>query len=112
MKEQPKQSHKFMRVYREMEPDKIKRQLMIIDDLYGSCAACGQLGLNFTRDRVCPGCKTTFAYVMTKLKNPADIHKILARIKTDGLSLTMIEKDDYDRTSARDALGDLFKPAP
>ncbi len=108
MQEKEKPKHKFIRVYRELEPDEIKRQLILIDDLYGTCGNCGQLGLNFTKDKVCPGCKTTFAYAMTKMKNPGDIAKLLARIKNDGLGLTLIEKDDYDRTSARDALGDLF----
>lgn len=112
MTEKPKQTHKFMRIYRELEPEEIKKKLMIIEDLYGACASCGQLGLTFTKNKTCPGCNATFAYVMTKLKNPADIHKILARIKAEGLSLVMIEKDDYERTSARDAVGDLFsKPA-
>ena len=108
MQEKQKQPSKFMRVYKEFEPEEVKRHLLLIDDLYGTCANCGQLGLNFTKDKVCPGCKTTFSFLMTKLKNPGDLIKILNRIKTDSLPFTMIEKDDYDRASARDALGDLF----
>jgi len=111
MAEKPK--NKFMRVYREFEPDEVKKNLLIIDDFYGTCGNCGQLGLNFTKDKSCPGCKTTFTYLMTKLKVPGDIAKILMRIKSDGLALTLIEKEDYERASARDALGDLFsKSAP
>lgn len=106
--DQPKSKHKYIRVYKEFEPDEVKKQLLMIDDLYGTCANCGQLGLTFVKDKTCPGCKTTFAYLITKLKNPGDVSKILARIKSEGLSLMLLEKDDYDRSAARDALGDLF----
>lgn len=98
-----------IRVWQSFEIDDLKKHLLIIDDLYGSCANCKQLGLNFTKDKECPGCKTTFRYIASNSKKPEDIKKILNRIQDLKLNLIMIEKDDYTVATAKDAVKDLFK---
>ena len=99
----------FVRVWTSLDPSEIKKHLLLIDDLYGSCANCKQLGLNYLKDRECPGCKTSFKYVTTNLKGMEDVKKILNRIHELNLSLTLIEKEDYLQATAKDAVKDLFK---
>jgi hypothetical protein len=98
-----------IRVWKSFDIDEVKKQLLLIDDLYGSCANCKQLGLNYTKDKICPGCKTNFKYIATNLKKSEDIKKILNRIETDKLDLILIEKEDYILATAKDAAKDLFK---
>jgi hypothetical protein len=50
----------FVRVWTSLDPSEIKKHLLLIDDLYGSCANCKQLGLNYLKDKECPGCKNKF----------------------------------------------------
>ncbi len=99
----------FVRVWTSFDPIEVKKHLLLIDDLYGSCANCKQLGLNYLKDRECPGCKTVFKYVTTNLKGIDDAKKILNRIQDMNLQLTLIEKEDYVQATAKDAAKDLFK---
>jgi hypothetical protein len=99
----------FIRTWTSFDPNEVKKHLLLIDDLYGSCANCKQLGLNFLKDKECPGCKTTFKYVTTNLKGMEDIRKILNRIQDMNLNLTLIEKEDYIHATAKNAVKDLFK---
>ena len=99
----------FVRVWTSLDPSEIRKHLLLIDDLYGSCANCKQLGLNYLKDKECPGCKTSFKYVTTNLKGMEDVKKILNRIHELNLNLTLIEKEDYLQATAKDAVKDLFK---
>jgi hypothetical protein len=65
--------------------------------------------VNYLKDKSCPSCSTTFKYIATTLKNPADISKLLNRMKTSNINLILIERDDYKKAQAKDALKDLFK---
>ncbi|HMV40978.1 MAG TPA: hypothetical protein PK079_26205 [Leptospiraceae bacterium] len=99
----------YIRVWSAFDVNEIKRHLLLIDDLYGSCANCKQLGLNYLKDKECPGCKTVFKYIATNLKGIEDVKKILNRIQDMNLQLTLIEKEDYIHSTAKDAVKDLFK---
>ena len=99
----------FIRVWNRLDASEVKKELLLIDDLYGTCANCKQLGLNYLKDKICPGCKAVFKYVATNLKNLDDIKKILNRIESEKLKLILIEKEDYTISTAKDAAKDLFK---
>ena len=99
----------FIRIWEELPVEHIRNHLIIIDDLYGSCAKCKQLGLNYIKDKICTGCGTEFKYITTKLKNNSDSLQILKRIKKEGLALKLIDKDDYTKAVAHNAAKDLFK---
>ncbi len=99
---------KSVRVWQTLKVDEVRQHLLLVDDLYGSCGNCKQLGLNYVKDAKCSGCGTTFRYLATKLRNPADVAKILSRIKKESLNLTVIDRDDFERAEAKDALNNLF----
>ncbi|TGL60976.1 hypothetical protein [Leptospira sarikeiensis] len=102
---------KYIRVWKKLSVSEITSQLMIIDDLYGTCGKCKHLGLNYTKDRSCPECGSKFKYLATNLKSPADIAKVLARIEKENLDLILIDREDYTLSKAKDAVKDLFKSA-
>jgi hypothetical protein len=105
-------SNAFIRQWNSFSIDDIKNHLLLIDDLYGSCGKCRQLGLSYLKDKICPACKTEFRYLATKMQNPAEISKLLSRIKSENLQFIVIDRADYDHASAKDALGNLFGPPP
>ncbi len=98
-----------VRAWLYLDIDKVREQLMLIDDSYGTCANCKHLGLSYAKDRTCPGCGTTFKYAATKLKKPAEVAKIAQRIMNQDIPLQLIDRDDIERGSAKDAVSDLFK---
>lgn len=96
----------YLRVYQNLEIQEIQKHLLLIDDLYGSCANCKQVGLNYTKDLQCNQCKTEFKYLATKL--PHEVKKILARLEQDDRKLIVIDRDDYDKATAKNSLDGLF----
>ncbi len=100
---------RFVRIWTEINVEEVEKHLIYIEDLYGSCGNCKKLGLNYLKDIKCPACGTTFKYAATTLKSPADSIKILNRIKSAGVQLTLIEREDFTKAQAKDALGSLFK---
>ena len=104
----PEKKHS-VRVWQEIDLDNMKKHLLLIDDLYGTCAACKQIGLNYLKDSKCSGCGTDFKYLATRLRDAAETGKILARIKKEGLSLTLVDRDDYEKALAQANIGGLFK---
>jgi len=99
----------FVRIWKELNTEEVEKQLLLVEDLYGTCANCKKLGLNYLKDKTCSSCGTTFKYIATTLKNPSDIQKLLNRMKSNNIDLIMIERDDYKKAQAKDALKDLFK---
>ncbi|MCR9142275.1 MAG: hypothetical protein NXI24_08480 [bacterium] len=99
---------KSVRVWQTLNVSDVRQHLLLVDDLYGSCGNCKQLGLNYVKDTQCSGCGTIFRYLATKLRNPADVAKILGRIKKESLKLTVIDRDDFERAEAKDAINNLF----
>ncbi len=97
-----------IRVWKNLDTRDVKKHLLLIEDLYGVCANCKQMGLNYTKDAVCNNCGTTFKYVATRLKDPGAVHNILRRIQKDSLPLTMIDREDYEKSMAKNLLGDIF----
>lgn len=109
MAEKGAPGNRSLRVWQELDLDEVRTHLLLIDDLYGTCASCKQIGLNYLKDSVCSGCGTTFKYMATRIKNPGETGKILARIKKEGLKLTLIDREDYEKAQAEKNIGSLFK---
>lgn len=101
---------KYVRVWKKLSVSEVSSQMMLIDDLYGTCGNCKHLGLNYTKDKDCPECKTKFRYLATNSKSPSEIAKILNRIEKEGLDLILIDREDFNQSKAKDAVKDLFKP--
>lgn len=100
---------RFVRIWTEINVEEVEKHLIYIEDLYGSCGNCKKLGLNYLKDKKCPACGAVFKYAATTLKTPADAVKILNRMKSVGIQLTLIEREDLTKAQAKDALGALFK---
>lgn len=100
---------RFVRVWTEVDVEEIEKHLILIEDLYGTCGNCKKLGLNYLKDSSCPACGVKFLYAATNVKSPGEVVKILNRIQTSGLHLKLIEREDYNKAQAKDALSALFK---
>ncbi len=101
-------SSAWIRQWHRFSPEEIRKHLILVDDLYGMCAKCRTLGLNYLKDSKCTGCGTEFKYLATKLTDPGEIAKLLSRIEAERPGLTVIDRADYDKATARDALSGLF----
>ncbi len=97
----------YIRIWKQVDLKEITKHLMIIDDIYGMCANCKEIGLNFVKNTKCPKCGTNFLYLTTK--NYKEIPKILKRIQLENLPYTLLEKEDWEKASSKNALNSLFQ---
>lgn len=96
----------YLRIYSQLDIDEVRKHLLLVDDLYGSCANCRHVGLNYTKDVKCPQCGAEFRYLATRI--PSETPKILARLEQDGRKVTVIDRDDWEKATARNNLSGLF----
>lgn len=100
---------KFVRVYEAFLADDLKKHTLVIEETTGQCQNCKTVGISYLQNRNCPSCGTQFRYLATTVRNREIIGKILWRIKKENLSLKLLEKEDFDKAIAKDALQDLFR---
>jgi len=99
---------KAFRIWTRLDVEQVRKQMLLTEDLYGTCGNCKQLGLNFTKDRKCPSCGAEFRYLAARVRDAGESVKLMKRIEQDALNLTLIDRDDFERAAARDALHNLF----
>lgn len=100
-------SEAYVRMWKQVDLKEITKHLIIIDDLYGMCANCKEVGLNFVKNTKCPKCGTNFLYLATK--NYKEIPKILKRIQLENLPYTILEKEDWEKATSKNTLNSLFQ---
>lgn len=55
-------SSKYIRIYKSLDVEEIKKYLLIYGDLAGNCAACQAIDVKLD-DVKCPQCGTEFKYI-------------------------------------------------
>lgn len=100
-----------MRVYKEAAIEDVKAALLILGEVTGNCAGCGEMGLSHRDCVQCPNCGNTFRYIASRRieTHPGERFAFAKRIAVERPDLTVIDLADYHkhRTSAqaRDLLG-------
>lgn len=98
----------YIRVAQELNFDDVVKHLLVVGDLTGDCFACRALGIDYTKEKYCPGCKTDFRYICYRKTMPvtgAHISKICRR-RPD---LVYVEYNDIKEISDRLRAKNFFK---
>ncbi|MFC1594402.1 hypothetical protein ACFL38_03650 [Candidatus Omnitrophota bacterium] len=90
---------RFIRIWDELEVEKIAGSLLIIGDVLATCNNCQELGLD-AKVRMCPKCSTEFKYAAfsSKRLGVSEYNKIRSR---KGESI-FIDYEDFKK-----AIGDI-----
>lgn len=104
-------SRVFLRVYRPFETKEVQQALLIVGEVTGNCAACGEMGLIPSSVAVCPNCNIRFRYIASRRieSNPGERFQYAQRMEQERPDLILIDLNDYQkmdsRAKARDILG-------
>jgi len=99
----------YLRVGREMDYDDVTKHLLVVGDLTGDCFSCRAFGIDYNREKYCPGCKTDFKYIAYR-KEPALINSAsIARICQKRPDLTYVEYWDIKAIADRLKVKNIFK---
>ena len=103
-------SHHYLRVYRPVQLEEVKKSLLIIGDLSGNCASCGSLGINAYETKACPECKTVFKYIASRRleTHPSERFQLARRLAEKRPDLLLIDYLDYQKAAGDKAARDFF----
>ena len=100
----------YLRCYRALDIEEIKKHLLIIGDLTGNCASCNALGINAYDTAVCPECGTAFKYIASRRleSHPAERFQLAKRLAEKRPDLVLIDYQDYQKVTGAKAARDFF----
>ncbi|HAJ56570.1 MAG TPA: hypothetical protein DCL35_02245 [Candidatus Omnitrophica bacterium] len=99
----------FFRIAREMDYDEVSKHLLIVGELTGDCFSCREVGINYTREKYCPQCKTDFKYISYRKAADAITTGAIARICTRRPDLVYVEYKDIKEIADRQKVKNIFK---
>jgi len=89
-------SSRFIRIYKHLDIDEIKKHLLLWGDLSGQCANCSQIGLKMEGFK-CPQCQTEFNYLA--FKNIKDHLPKIPKLLQERPQLVFVDYEDFKRIS-------------
>lgn len=101
----------FLRVYQAHSLEEIRRSLIIMGEVTGNCAQCGEMGLQHRSVAVCPHCGSRFKYIASRRleTHSGERFQFAKRMSEERPDLTLIDLGDYQKNDAsakaRDLLG-------
>ncbi len=97
---------KYLRVFKKIDLDEIKGQLLVCGDLSGNCEKCGHIGLKIEVSK-CPSCQAEFKYIT--FRSLHNNHPKIQKLSEMRPSVTIIDYDDYKKLSGSAKAQDFFK---
>ena len=80
----------------------------MVDDRYGHCPGCKQIGIELKGLEKCPSCGREFKYVTSKDAKGGK-HDVVMRTRKKLPHLIFVDYDDYLRVTGKNTAESLFK---
>lgn len=97
-----------IRIWSEVDIGDIESHIVFVDDKFGFCPGCKELGIKIEGLRKCPKCGRKFTYVTAReSKGPKGL-EMIARIIKKLPHLTFVDYDDYERATGKKKAAGLF----
>ena len=97
---------KFIRIYKKLDLNEIKKHLLIYGDLSAQCANCQTMDLKLDME-TCPNCATPFKYI--SFRNVRNHLPKLQKINEEKPDIAFIDFDDYKRITGELKARDFLK---
>lgn len=98
-----------IRVARELDFDDVSKHLMVVGDLTGDCFSCRHVGIDYSREKYCPQCKTDFRYISYRRLSPGITGAQVSRLCQKRPDLTYVEYSDVKEIADRLKVKNFFK---
>ncbi len=99
----------YVRIWHLVNPDEVKKHLLIVGHLKGDCANCKHVGIDYKITKSCPSCKTEFRYIATRttegVRYQAGTVKKIRDVRSD---LVFIDLEDFKYASEKDKAKRFF----
>lgn len=95
----------YIRIWTEVDIAEIQNHIVIVDDKFGFCPGCREIGLKIENINKCPKCEREFKFVSSREKTPAMVMRTRKKLP----KLTFVDYDDYERLTGKKKAETLFK---
>ncbi len=100
----------LIRVWTQMEVELIKKHLLVAGELSANCENCQHLGIDFTKEKNCPECKTVFHYLSFRKKsNKGEELSAISRFRQKRADLMILDYEDVKYACGKSNIHNLFK---
>lgn len=99
----------MIRVWQEFDVEQVKKHLLLAGELSANCENCQQLGIDFSKEKTCPQCKTVFHYIGFRRKSDkAEEFSAIRRLKEKRPDLIIIDYEDIKRACGKSKARNFF----
>ncbi len=95
----------YLRIWKEVDLAEIQAHIIIVDDIFGFCPGCREIGIKLEDLKKCPKCGREFKYVTSREKSPAMVMRTRRKLP----DLIFVDYDDFDRLTGKKKAETLFK---
>jgi len=97
----------YMRVWKELKVEDVQNHIIMVEDKFGHCPGCKQIGIELKELKNCPGCGREFKYVTSKDARGGKTD-IVSRTRKKLPDLNFVDYDDYERVTGKKKAESLF----
>jgi uncharacterized Zn-finger protein len=97
----------YMRVWKEISVEDVQNHIIMVEDKFGHCPGCKQIGIELKELKKCPGCGREFKYVTSKDARGGKTD-IVSRTRKKLPDLIFVDYDDYERVTGKKKAESLF----
>lgn len=99
----------FLRIWEKADTKEIQNSILVIDDKFGFCPACKELGIAIDNIKNCPKCKREFKYVTSREARGGEKSvAFVARTMKKLPHLIFVDYEDYEYITRKKKAEDLF----
>ncbi len=99
----------YLRTGREFDFDEVSKHLLVVGELSGDCFSCREFGIDYTREKYCPQCKTDFRYISYRKNADSVTTALIAKLCSRRPDLVYVEYSDIKDISDRLKAKNFFK---
>ncbi|HDP79869.1 MAG TPA: hypothetical protein ENN21_03395 [Spirochaetes bacterium] len=99
----------YMRTWTELDIKEVEEHIVVIDDKFGFCPGCREIGIGLENLSLCPKCGRELKYATSREARGAKAAEAVARARRKLPNLVFIDYDDYERLTSKKKAADLFK---
>ena len=98
----------YLRIWTQVDIVKIQNSILIVDDKFGFCPECKEIGIKLDDLKKCPKCGREFKYVTSREAKGTKGHVSVTRTRKKLPNLTFVDYDDYERITSKNKAESLF----
>ncbi len=100
----------YIRIWTEVDIKDVQEHIIIVDDRFGFCPGCKEMGMRIDNLTKCTKCGREFRYVTSResAQGGGKGFEIMTRIKKKMPGLIFVDYADYERTTGKKKAETLF----